>query len=464
MKRILCGIVIALLCMSTVAQGYSFADEAVIDFGVVHYSDAPMTWIIDVPDNAVRVEVGIYGSGQSQVNKYGGWNGYMKLNGSYIWRMTGLDSSGVAIIEDSALGRTVDELSGRNAWIDITGMVSPGENTLTYYHYTGGPGAGVKVRMATSDEPVYQAEEGTENVSSQAVYDIEITNVDLTYFSTIFTGTITQNGQPVGHAQLGVEDPFKGMSLMGPTTDGNGNFTYATNPRSSYWDTDAFLFTYGDAAEPYIVSQIFSSYEQVVYKLEDNDVYANLTDSRKENLFVYQQIENGTLTNSTMSGYDYNIAKQDMMDIMIDGSLTDYVSTGMDIADWAGSVGMCAKGVAAAGVTGGSTAAVGCAPLGVKLVNEGVDVSTDILVDYGYISGSSANLIDEASSTVTSCISVTDPIDTASCLGAIASGTLHVVSYELEHNDYGQPAVVVKVSKTLSGTVDYALVIIDTLN
>ncbi len=469
MKRLFSVIVIGVLCIVAGLQGFTMADEAVIDFGVVHYSDAPMTWIVDVPDNIISVEVGLYGSGQTQVNKYGGWNGYMKLNGSYIWRMLGLDSSGVARIEDSTLGQTVSEISGRRAWMDITSLVKPGENTLTYYHYTGGSGVGVKVKMATSASTltsVNTENQDVDDVSSDMKltgYSIDIHSVDLGYFETVFTGSVTQNGTPVANVQVGVEDPLMLMSLMGPTTNGNGQFTYRTLPYENYRSADEFLFAFGDAVEPYIIAQRFMSYDRKVYNLEDNDVYISLSELRKENVQVYQQISNGMVPEGTLSVYNLNQAKQDVVDIMIDSSLSEVVSSGMDIADWAGSVGMCAKGVLATGVSSGVSAA-GCAPLGVKLVNEGVDISTDILVDNGYLSGSAANFIDEASATATSCISITDPIDTASCLSAVASGGLHVISYELENNDYGQSAVVVKLSKRVSGTVDYALVIIDTFN
>lgn len=467
MKRIISILVIMTLWLLTGLQGFVLADEAIIDLGVVHYTEAPMTWIIDVPENVISVEVGLYGSGQTQINKYAGWNGHMKLNGSYIWRMLGLDSNGVAIIEDSVLGQTLAETSGRNAWIDITGIVNPGENTLTYYHYTGGAGAGVKVKMITFDEPSYGSDQDDVNQSGSTGviygYDITISSVELGYFETVFSGQVTVNGQPAANVQIGVEDPLKLMSLMGPVTDTYGYFTYTTLPYEDYRAAEEFLFAYGDASEPYIIAQRFTSYERETYALEANDIYAALSDTRKENILTYQQITNGMVPEGTLSVYSMNQARNDVMDIMIDGSLAEVVSSGMDMADWAGSVGMCAKGIMATGLTGGASA-VGCAPLGVKLVNEGVDVSTDILVEKGYISGSAAKMIDEASATATSCISVTDPIDTASCLGAIASGGLHVISYELENNDYGQPAVVVKLSKQVSGTVDYALVIIDTFN
>jgi len=438
-----------------------FADESIIDLGVVHYSQAPKTWTFEVPDNIEKVEVGIYGKGQTQINKYAGWNGSMKLNGAYLWKMTGLDSSGVAIIEDYVLGATMQELSGRNKWQDITTVVRSGENTLTYYHYTDGDGAGVKIRMTTK-AGITESTEVSE-ITSQTGYDIQIISVDLRYFETIFNGRLTHENRGVSNVQLGIEDPLKKMSLMGPMTDENGFFTYTTNPHTEYRSAEAFLFAYQDAQTPYVIAERFTSYELVVKNLDDNDVYSALSDSRKENIQIYQKIENELMNQGTLSVYETAVARNDLMDIMLDDALAEKVSAGMELVDWAGSVGMCAKGIVASGPTAGASV-VGCAPLGVKLVNEGVDVSTDILVDKGYITGETAKLIDETSNTATSCISITDPIDTASCLGAVVSGGLHIVSYELENNDYGQPAVVVKLSKTVSGAVDYALVIVNVLN
>ena len=54
------------------------------------------------------------------------------------------------IVEDTALsmqGKEVRGNIGKDSYYDITSMVIPGKNTITYYHYTGGPGVGVKVRI-----------------------------------------------------------------------------------------------------------------------------------------------------------------------------------------------------------------------------------------------------------------------------------------------------------------------------
>ena len=40
-----------------------------------------------------------------------------------------------------------EEVNGKDSYYDVTCMVTPGENTITYYHFTDGPGIGVKVRI-----------------------------------------------------------------------------------------------------------------------------------------------------------------------------------------------------------------------------------------------------------------------------------------------------------------------------
>lgn len=50
---------------------------------MVHYTQAPKTWTIDVPQNFNKVEVGVYGKGEDKVNQYDGWAAYMEINGDY---------------------------------------------------------------------------------------------------------------------------------------------------------------------------------------------------------------------------------------------------------------------------------------------------------------------------------------------------------------------------------------------
>ncbi len=66
--------------------------------GTITYQEAPRTWTINVPEGSDKVEVAIY---------------------DY----------------------------GKDSYYDVTSMVTTGENTITYYHFTDGPGIGVKVRI-----------------------------------------------------------------------------------------------------------------------------------------------------------------------------------------------------------------------------------------------------------------------------------------------------------------------------
>ncbi|MFZ2410848.1 MAG: hypothetical protein WAW23_04680, partial [Candidatus Methanoperedens sp.] len=130
----------------------SIASAEVIenDLGVVLYTQAPKTWTIDVPQNFNKVEIGVYAKGQTDVNRYGGWNGYLKLNGQYVWKFVRHDTKLGGIIYDYINGAEVLETTGRGQWLDVTGKISAGGNTVTFYHYTGGDGIGVKVRIYTT--------------------------------------------------------------------------------------------------------------------------------------------------------------------------------------------------------------------------------------------------------------------------------------------------------------------------
>ncbi len=120
------------------------------DLGVVHYTQAPKTWTINVPQNFSKVEVAHYSSGKIEANKYMGWNGYLKLNGQYVWEFVRFDATLGGIIYDYIAGMEVRESTGRGMWLDVTSRINVGSNTITYYHYTEGDGIGVKVRIYTT--------------------------------------------------------------------------------------------------------------------------------------------------------------------------------------------------------------------------------------------------------------------------------------------------------------------------
>lgn len=116
--------------------------------GTITYQEAPKTWTINVPEDFEKVEVAIYGYGkEDEGNMYGGWAAWLEVNGNRAWKFIRYDSKRGGIIQDYLKGEEVLETSGKDSYNDITSMVSPGENTITYYHYTEGSGIGVKMRI-----------------------------------------------------------------------------------------------------------------------------------------------------------------------------------------------------------------------------------------------------------------------------------------------------------------------------
>ncbi len=143
-------VIIALVAVIFSFSSIASAEIIEKDLGVVLYTQAPKTWTIDVPQNFNKVEIGVYSKGQTDVNQYGGWNGYLKLNGQYIWKFVRHDTKLGGIIYDYITGAEVLETTGRGKWLDMTSKISTGGNTVTFYHYTGGDGIGVKVRIYTT--------------------------------------------------------------------------------------------------------------------------------------------------------------------------------------------------------------------------------------------------------------------------------------------------------------------------
>lgn len=116
--------------------------------GTITYQEAPRTWTINVPESSDKVEVAIYGYGkENQQGMYGGWSAYLKVNGKYAWEFIRFDKELGGVIYDHLKGEEVLEVKGKDSYYDVTSMVTPGENTITYYHFTEGPGIGVKVRI-----------------------------------------------------------------------------------------------------------------------------------------------------------------------------------------------------------------------------------------------------------------------------------------------------------------------------
>lgn len=119
------------------------------DLGVVHYTAAPRDWTVTVPSNFSKVEVAVYGSGKDETNKYGGWNAQLSVNNQLAWKSVGYDNTQGGIIMDYMLNREVYEKIGQGQYLDITSLIHAGSNTISYYHYTGGDGIGVKLKITS---------------------------------------------------------------------------------------------------------------------------------------------------------------------------------------------------------------------------------------------------------------------------------------------------------------------------
>lgn len=133
------------------------------DFGVTTYVMSPRNWVVTIPNNFTKVETAHYDKPTPDtMKKYMGWNGYLEVNSQKVWKFLSWSSATGGVIYDYALDQQVAESSGAGKWIDATAFFQAGENTVKYYHYTGGNGIGLKIRVTTgeisapeeSEEPV----------------------------------------------------------------------------------------------------------------------------------------------------------------------------------------------------------------------------------------------------------------------------------------------------------------------
>ena len=141
-----------------IAQGSE--ETEVFDTGrLIPYHECPYNYIIDIKDNFTRVEVQHYGE-DSRIHKFGGWKAYLEVNGTRIYEWVsfteGEGSSWYDFTDQTYYGDYPP-----NEYTDVTDYIYPGENTITFYHYTEGPGAGIIVKVyygSTVEEDTYQEE------------------------------------------------------------------------------------------------------------------------------------------------------------------------------------------------------------------------------------------------------------------------------------------------------------------
>jgi len=119
-----------------------------VDLGLVHYTQTPKTFSVELPDNFSKVEIGVYGKGDDTPNSYGGWNAWLKVNGQMVWKFKRWNKKEGGVIADYTRGgQEVREVIGRDRYLNATSFFKPGRNQITYYHYNEGPGLSVKVRI-----------------------------------------------------------------------------------------------------------------------------------------------------------------------------------------------------------------------------------------------------------------------------------------------------------------------------
>ena len=119
------------------------------DLGIVHYSNAPGIWTVDIPRDFIKIEVAVYSPGKNDVNKYGGWNGKLDINNKPAWSFVRYDNTQGGIIMDYIIKKEIFEKSGKGQYLDVTSLVNAGKNTFSYYHYTSGAGIGVKLKITS---------------------------------------------------------------------------------------------------------------------------------------------------------------------------------------------------------------------------------------------------------------------------------------------------------------------------
>ncbi len=128
---------------------------------MIPYSDCPFDFIIDVGDNFTKVEIQHYGQDGS-VDKFGGWKAWLEVNGDLVYEWLSWDSDIGAEWYDYTEQSYYYDNESRPDYTDITDYIHPGENIVTFYHYTEGPGSGIIVKVyygAKQEEESYDYEE-----------------------------------------------------------------------------------------------------------------------------------------------------------------------------------------------------------------------------------------------------------------------------------------------------------------
>jgi len=151
---------------STLQTAQGPGETEVFDTGrLIPYYECPYNYIINVKDNFTKVEIQHY-SEDGKIHKFGGWKAYLEVNGTRIYEWVsftqGEGSKWYDFTDQTYYGDYPPE-----EYTDITKYIYPGENTITFYHYTEGPGSGIIVKVyygSAGEEGTSQEEEAEEEI------------------------------------------------------------------------------------------------------------------------------------------------------------------------------------------------------------------------------------------------------------------------------------------------------------
>ena len=156
------------------------SDSEIFDTGrLIPFSDCPFDFIINVGDNFTKVEIQHYGQDGS-VDKFGGWKAWLEVNGDLVYEWLSWDSEIGAEWYDYTEQSYYYDNESRPDYTDITDYIHPGENIITFYHYTEGPGSGIIVKVyygAKQEEESYDYEE-----TQEEAFDEEVAQEDSGYY------------------------------------------------------------------------------------------------------------------------------------------------------------------------------------------------------------------------------------------------------------------------------------------
>lgn len=183
-------------------------ETKVFDTGrLIPYYECPYDYTINVKDSFTKVEIQHYDE-YGRVHKFGGWQAYLEVNGTRIYEWVsftkGEGSYWYDFTDQTYYGDYPPE-----EYTDITNYINPGENTITFYHFTEGPGAGITVKVyyeSTGEESAYQEETTEEETYEEYTEDGTYQEED---YSTLLQEEKEVSTQEEEPSAIGVEGEEK---------------------------------------------------------------------------------------------------------------------------------------------------------------------------------------------------------------------------------------------------------------